>query len=431
MHYIVTSTLGGEDAYCGDLYTSAHRGRESVMFQYSQEWQSAGYPLSPDLPLQSAPFSSAQGFCELRAFEDCMPDRWGRNLLRRDERLKAADEARTPRMLLESDYLVGVSDLTRQGAIRIWSEDGRALEDGRRGVPREVDLPDLLRAADLAAEDLDADIRDLIDAGSSLGGARPKASIKDKDGNLYICKLPKTDETGAGDVCAWEHVAMTLAGRFGIRTPESRLVRIGQRSALLVRRFDREGERRIPYISGMTAVSGNDGGTYSLLDLAQFIESYGAHAESDLVALWHRALFTCAVGNTDNHMRNYGFLMDDHGWTLAPQFDVNPTPALTGAQLACGVDDADFSADPELAIEAAGLYRVDEAQVLMACNSLARVLSGWRVAAARGGLSGTVAEAMAPRFDGAVRRLDEIVGKRMTPEVEAEMHRRRRSSLHP
>lgn len=421
MRYVVTSTIKGEDAYCGDLYTSAHRGRESVMFQYCQEWQRDGYPLSPDLPLQSAPFSSAQGFQELRAFEDCMPDRWGRNLLRREERLKAADEGRVPRMLLESDYLAGVSDLTRQGAVRIWSEDGRALADGRRGVPREVDLPDLLRAADLAAEDLTADVRNLIDAGSSLGGARPKASIREKDGNLYICKLPKADESGGGDVCAWEHVAMTLAGRFGIRIPESRLVRLGRRCALLARRFDRDGERRIPYISGMTAVSGNDGGEYSLLDLAQFIEAHGARAEADLVALWHRALFTCAIGNCDNHMRNYGFLMGEHGWELAPQFDVNPTPEEQGAQLACGVDDTDFSADPELAVDAAGLYRVDDAQALAACSSLARVLGGWRAVAAKDGLSGAAAETMAARFDGAAARLEKIVGDRMTPEIEREI----------
>ena len=261
----------------------------------------------------------------------------------------------------------------------------------------------------------------MIDAGSSLGGARPKASIRDKDGNLYICKLPKADESGGGDVCAWEHVAMTLAGRFGIRIPESRLVRLGRRCALLARRFDRDGERRIPYISGMTAVSGNDGGEYSLLDLAQFIEAHGARAEADLVALWHRALFTCAIGNCDNHMRNYGFLMGEHGWELAPQFDVNPTPEAQGAQLACGVDDTDFSADPELAVEAAGLYRVDDAQALAACSSLARVLGGWRAVAAKDGLSGAAAETMAARFDGVAARLEKIVGDRMTPEIEREI----------
>ena len=197
----------------------------------------------------------------------------------------------TPRVLFEIDYLTGVSDKTRQGAIRIWDETGQSLAPEEKGVPREVDLPALLNSADLAAVDMDADIRDLLEAGSSLGGARPKASVQDQQGTLWIAKFPKSDEDSISDISAWEKVSLDLMSECGINVPESRLIRIKGRSVLLLKRFDRVGDLRIPYISGLTAIQGNDGNNYSYLELVEFIEGAGSNPQEDIRELWRRALF--------------------------------------------------------------------------------------------------------------------------------------------
>ena len=284
MRYLVTSVIPGiGEADCGELYCEARGGRESVTFRYSAEWLSHGYDLSPDVPVGPGTFYSSEGFSDLRAFSDAMPDRWGRNLLKRDEARRAKGEGLTPRTLLESDFLVGVADVSRQGSIRIWDESGNPLDATMDAVPRVVELPALLDAADRAAEDLDADVRDLVAAGSSLGGARPKATVIDVDGSLCVCKLPKAGETEDADVCAWEHVVLELSRNAGIEVPKARLLRLGSRSALLTERFDRVGDERVPYISGMSAIEGSDGGAYSLDMLVDFVETYCEDPDRDCV----------------------------------------------------------------------------------------------------------------------------------------------------
>ncbi|MEE8722927.1 MAG: type II toxin-antitoxin system HipA family toxin, partial [Eggerthellaceae bacterium] len=326
MNLLVTIQIEGADLPCGTLFQSVHHGVETATFSYASSYLSdpRAFAISPDMPLGPGIFHS-KGLHELRAFEDAMPDRWGRDLLTRSERLAAAHERRTERTLFETDYLAGVSDGTRQGALRIWDEKGTVLAPAESGVPREVDIPSLLSASDLAASDLDADVRDLIEAGSSLGGARPKASIKAEDGTLCIAKFPKATEDEIVDSGAWERAMLVLMERAGIVIPASRLVRVKGRSVLLLQRFDRTPSSRIPYISGLSAVQGSDGERYSYLELAEFIEDAGSNPDRDLPELWRRALFSCAVGNTDNHLRNYGFLRDKAGWALSPAFDVNPT----------------------------------------------------------------------------------------------------------
>lgn len=234
----------------------------------------------------------------------------------RAERQAAKREERAQRALLESDYLAGVGDEARQGALRIWVGDDPVAKP-EVGVPREVSIPDLLAAADRASVDIDADVSDLVAAGSSLGGARPKASVVDEKGCLCIAKFPKSDESALEDVCAWEKTVLDLAGEFGIRVPETRLLRVAGRSVLLLRRFDRRGESRIHYISGLSAVQGHDGDRYSYLDLVSFLEEEGASPQEDIIELWKRVLFSCAIGNTDDHMRNHGFLNDGKGWRLS------------------------------------------------------------------------------------------------------------------
>ncbi|MCH4082970.1 MAG: type II toxin-antitoxin system HipA family toxin [Olsenella sp.] len=408
MEYLVTVQIGGQDVSCGRLFQNVRHGEETTTFSYDPSYLShpKAFALCPDMPLGPGTFHSS-GLRNLRAFEDCMPDRWGRNLLMRSERNQARLEQRTERTLFEADMLCGVSDFTRQGALRIWSPDGReALAKESAGVPREVELPALLSSADLAVEDLNADVRDLVAAGSSLGGARPKASIQDTDGTLLIAKFPKASESQAEDVCAWEHVCLRLMKACGIAVPPSRLTRIKGRSVLLLARFDRREKLRVPYISGLTAVQGDDGERYSYLELAEFIEESGSNPDRDLPELWRRAAFSCAVGNTDNHLRNYGFLWNESGWALSPAFDVNPTPGDNQKYLATALDFDRPEADPRIALEVSDYFRVSEDQAKAYMRKTAHVLEAWPAIARGEGISEASIQRMSSNFQSGIASLE-------------------------
>lgn len=352
MEYRVTIQLAGEDVPAGTLYTHVRHGVESASFRYDDAYLADrhAFPIAPDMPLSAAPLHT-QGEPLFRVFGDCMPDRWGRNLMLRAERRAAREEGRTARTLLEHDMLASVDDRARQGALRLWVSGDPVAQEGD-GVPREVRIPALLAAADRAAHDLDADIADLVAAGSSLGGARPKASVVDEHGVLNIAKFPKADELAIEDVCAWEKTALDLAAQIGIRVPQTRLLRVGGRSVLLLERFDRRRGQRVPYISGLTAVQGHDGGRYSYLDLVSFLEEEGGAPEADIRELWLRIVFSCAIGNTDDHMRNHGFLREGAGWRLSPAFDVNPTAGDNPKYLRSAIDFDNDEASVEAALAA-------------------------------------------------------------------------------
>lgn len=201
MQYLVTMQIDGMDVPAGTLFQNIRNGEETTSFVYDQQYlaREDAFALAPDVPLGGGSFHSAS-LRSLRALEDCMPDRWRRNLMTRTERLEAKNAGRTPRTLFETDLLTGVNDETRQGALRLWDADGNVLTAPETGVPREIDLPHLLSSADRASQDMDVDIRDLLDAGSSLGGARPKASMRDEHGDLWMAKFPKSAE---GHLEAW------------------------------------------------------------------------------------------------------------------------------------------------------------------------------------------------------------------------------------
>lgn len=412
MELNVTIQIEGQDIQAGKLYQNVRHGTERTSFVYAASYVAnpKAFPLSPDMPLEAARYGSGDGLKELRIFEDCMPDRWGRNLMLRAERQSAQEQARTARTLFETDLLCGVNDETRQGAIRIWDLDGAVLSNTVAGVPREVSLPQLLNAADLVSEDMDVDIKDLLAAGSSLGGARPKASMRDEKGVLYIAKFPKVDEGKLEDVCAWEHVALQLMGKCGITVPTSRLVRIKGRSVLLVQRFDRKGANRIPYMSGMTAVQGADGGKYSYLELAEFIEESGAQPNHDLRELWQRILFTCAIGNADNHMRNYGFLHDAKGWTLSPAFDVNATAGDNDKYLATSIDFGRAEADVRLALEMCEYFRVSVDEAKQQAVAMAKTLKSWNKLALTDDIDSASIKNMTSCFESGIAKLQSIAG---------------------
>lgn len=407
MELLVTVQIAGEDVPAGRLFQNVRNGAETASFSYSEAYLAhpGAFALSPDMPLSRGSFHS-EGLRDLRAFEDCMPDRWGRNLLMRAERNEALRERRAARSLFECDMLAGVGDETRQGAVRIWGPDGlRALAPSNQGVPREVSVLQLLEEADLAATDMDADVRDLVAAGSSLGGARPKASVRGERGALCIAKFPKVDESAIDDVCAWERVSLQLMERAGIVVPASRLLRVSGRSVLLLERFDRIDDTRVPYLSGLSAIQGDDGGRYSYLDLVEFLEEEGAAPDDDIPELWKRALFTCAIGNTDNHMRNQGLLRDVNGWRLSPAFDVNPSKGDQSKYLASAVGFDDARADPSTCLEVCEYYRVSARAAKRVARDMALVLSDWQKAASSNGISKASIDAMASCFESGIDRL--------------------------
>lgn len=412
----LTVQIDGRDVPCGTLTQLIRGGRETIGFEYRPSYLAdpRAFALSPDMPLGRGRYYSS-GMSGLRSLSDCMPDRWGRNLMKRQEAREAEREGRTARSLFELDYLLGVDDVQRQGAIRAWGENGDPVSRGPNGVPRLVELGRLLDAADLASREIDADVRDLFEAGSSLGGARPKASIVRSDGSLSIAKFPKASESGMEDAPAWEHVALSIAEKSGLGVARSDLTRIKGRAVLLLDRFDRNDELRVPYISGISAISGYDGapdGPYTYLDLVEFITLHGARPKEDSKSLWRHCLLSWALGNTDNHMRNFGFLREPGGWVLSPCFDINPTPLEAGGHLATiPTDECDGSSLLGI-IDAAPLFDVTDAEAAEYCDRLIDCLRSWDSIAMSDGVCAASIDRFGPRFDGSIAELRKMLARR-------------------
>lgn len=325
----VVSADRGRTTVVGRAHVTRTRGQVSTTFLYDAGYLAdGGMSIDPALPL----VSGAQHQSGLvRAFADSAPDRWGRNLITKAERMRAREERRAPRSLDDLDFLLGVSDDTRQGALRFRYPDSGEFLGEPSTVPRLVSLPELLRAADeLASEDDPSHaVKQLLDTGTTgLGGARPKASVRLDDGSLAIAKFPHGSDQW--DVMAWEATALDLLESTGILTPQRRLVRVGDRSVLILRRFDRtRNGDRIGYISSMTATGASDGDHRDYADIAESMRDLSASSRADHHALFDRVVASVALGNTDDHLRNHGFLSTRGAWRLSPAFDVNPTPDLS------------------------------------------------------------------------------------------------------
>jgi serine/threonine-protein kinase HipA len=306
-------------------------------------------------------------------------------------------EGRKAETLTDADFLVGVSDLTRQGALRFTAQPGGAFLDQGTEVPKLIELPRLMRAADAAIADDDfAAIKTLLAAGSgSLGGARPKASVRDGE-QLLIAKFPHPNDEW--DVIAWEKTALDLAERAGIRVPRSTLTRVGDRAVLLLPRFDRRVDGRVPYISAMTLLSAHDGESHDYVEVAETLPEVGAATGADLNELWRRIAFSVFVNNTDDHLRNHGFLHGQGGWRLSPAFDINPNPDI-GVARQTGVAGAYRRED---ALDALRRYAKDfdltpagAAEIL---DQVKVAVSGWPQVAAEHRISTTELELFADAF---------------------------------
>jgi len=397
----------GSTRIVGQAHFTRTRGQVSTTFIYDAGYLAdGGINIDPGLQLTSGSQHQA-GL--LRAFADSAPDRWGRNLIEKAERSRAREESRTPRSLDDVDFLLGVSDNTRHGALRFRLPGQDAYMGRPSTVPKLISLPALLRASDELTSDADPAnaIKQLLDTGTTgLGGARPKASVQLEDGALAIAKFPHASDQW--DVMAWEATALDLLESAGIRTPERRLVKVSDRSVLLVRRFDRAAAgSRVGYISAMTATGANDGEGRDYADIIEAIRDISVSSHADRRELYDRVIASVALGNTDDHLRNHGFLADGGLWTLSPVFDVNPNPDLSKprATSIAGADTYADEAEGLLALAADADIRADEAH-----DRIARVavsLAGWRDYARRHGIAEReltmMADAIEPRLEAVTR----------------------------
>ena len=393
----------GEPQLVGHLWARVRKNRESATFEYDPAWlrHPARFALEPALVLGHGPHHTAAGRRIFGAIGDSAPDRWGRVLIQREERRKARAEGRAPRTLREADYLLGVGDIARQGALRFAEREGGPFLANGVQIPPLVNLAKLLDAAlrMSADEGSDEDLKLLLAPGSSLGGARPKASVIDRDGHLAIAKFPQHDDLVP--VTRWEAVALTLAAKAGIPAPEWRLEEVAARSVLLLRRFDREGGRRIPFVSAMSLLDATDNEPRSYLEIADALRRYGARPEGDCAGLWRRMVLSILISNTDDHLRNHGFLYDPAGgWRLSPVYDLNPIPVdIKPRILTTAIDEADGTASLELAFAVAEHFRLKEKAARAIAREVGAAVSRWRETAASLGLSANEIERMSSAFE--------------------------------
>ena len=392
----------------GFLYVDNIKGTEHFSFEYDENYINAGKSrtvLDPDLVFYSGR-QYVTGKANFGIFSDSSPDRWGRLLIKRREELTAKKEGRKPASLGESDYLLGVYDETRMGALRFSLDDGETFlsDDKTDAAPPFTTLRTLEEAAREFEKNEDPLndkwLNQLLKPGSSLGGARPKASVRNADGSLWIAKFPsKHDENDTG---AWEKVTHDLAALAGLNVPPSKLQKFSSYgSTFLVKRFDRRLSGRIHFSSAMTMLGQVDGASAAegagYLQIAEFLRSNGSCPQEDLIELWKRIVFNMAVSNTDDHLRNHGFLLDDNGWRLSPLYDVNPNPS--GEMLSLNVSEESNLIDIDLAVETARFYGIakDKAKTIAAdiCDTVSK---NWERLAKNCGISRGNIELMRPAF---------------------------------
>ncbi len=397
--------IAGEPHLVGRLWARVRKGRESATFEYDPGWLEYAdrFSLEPALTLGPGPFHTPSGRSLFGAIGDSAPDRWGRVLMRRAERRRAERAGETPRTLIEIDYLLMVDDEARQGALRFARQEGGPFlaEHEAARIPPLIDLPRLLSAAEHVVGDTDSDedLRLLLAPGSSLGGARPKASVRDRDGHLAIAKFPhKDDETNA---VLWEGVALRLAAKAGIPVPDWRIESVVNKPVLLLRRFDRVQGQRIPFLSAMSMLGASDNESRSYLEFVDALRRYGASPKQDMHELWRRIVFNILISNTDDHLCNHAFLYTGpDGWRLAPAYDLNPVPTdIKPRVLTTAIDLDDGSASLGMAMSVVGYFELDENKAQVITAEVGRAVATWREEAARMGLTQAEIDRMASAFE--------------------------------
>lgn len=400
--------LAGSVRPVGRLWIRAGKNKESASFEFDPGWiaDPIHYALGPGLPPTAGAFHSGEGRAMFGALGDSAPDRWGRRLIARNEARRARVAGQTPRAPREIDFLLGVTDYVRQGALRFTRESGGPFiaETGPNHVPPLVKLGELLAAAGALEDDPDSVEGDnavllLLAPGSSLGGARPKASVRDRDGSLAIAKFPEKADTV--DSVRWEMVMLDIAKRAGISVPKARLEMVGDIPVLLVNRFDRRGEIRVPFLSTMSLLDAQDGDTRSYVEISDSLRRIASRASLDGPQLWRRLAFNILASNFDDHLRNHAVLYDEIGWRLSPAYDLNPVPRSAKDRLlstAINIDE-DTTASIELAIDAAHEFFLSRDEAKAIAGEVAKKIAAWRDDAAKLGLSATEIERMESAFE--------------------------------
>lgn len=382
-------------------YLAKRRGQSSV-FEYAREWlnRPQAFALDPaNLPLGQQPFYTSSSKSALPgALRDAAPDRWGRQLAKRA--FRKTGEKRT---LSEVDYLLSIDDRTRIGALQFRRKGEEGLEPGTRPrrVPPLIRLPELINAADAVGSGTETaeDLKILLNEGSPLGGARPKSAVIDDDGRLAIAKFPTQDDDRS--IPHGEVLAMTLAAAAGINTAKATLLDVAGRPVSLMTRFDRDGERRIPFISAMTLLGLEDGDEATYTDIAEVIRMYSSAPTEDLHELWRRIVFNVLAGNLDDHLRNHGFLYDhDNQWRLSPAYDLNPVPLTEKArELTTWISEEGPEADLDLARTAAPCFALDAHRAEAIIDEVATAVAGWKEIARQLDMSAADLAAYATAFE--------------------------------
>ncbi|GAB17038.1 hypothetical protein GOEFS_018_00700 [Gordonia effusa NBRC 100432] len=396
--------LAGKPVEAGQLYSTVRRGHVVSSYGYNPGYvrRADAYSLDPTLDLSAGTWP-VDG--ELPgAFADSAPDRWGRNLIAAKLRAEAAAVGGPLPQLDERAFLLGVSDATRQGALRFKTDVSGPFRGDSVDIPKLIRLPELLRAADVVARhgpDELAAVKTLLGAGTgSLGGARPKAAVVDGS-QLFIAKFPHPGDEW--EVIRWEKVALDLAKRAGLNAPDSRLIDVDGSAVLLVKRFDREGDRRVGYISAMTLLRASDGSRHDYLELAETMPEMVVNAATDLRELWRRIAFSIAIHNTDDHLRNHGFLWGTTGWQLSPLFDVNPNPA-PGQRMTSVAGGSGPAEEFKYLCEYAPLFDASDQRDSFVAD-IADAVATWRDIAADNGIGSNEIGRFADTFDGGVELL--------------------------
>lgn len=379
----------------GILHCQSGGAGDIFSFEYDPAWlaRPEAFGFDPDLVLAPGHQYPAPNRVNFGIFLDSSPDRWGRVLMQRRENVRARREGRKPRLLREWDYLLGVHDLTRLGALRFRpSDDSRFLDDDDRFAAPPITSLRELQAASLQFEqhiqeedhpDFERWVTQLLAPGSSLGGARPKASVRDENGVLCIAKFPSRQDTR--DIGGWELVAHRLAAKAGIDVPEARPLRLvdSPYTTFLVKRFDRTlRENRLAFVSAMTLAQRVDGETgASYLELVDLLQSRGANTKADCEQLFRRVLFSILIHNTDDHLRNHGFFINENGIRLSPAYDLNPS--IERNELTLAINEAETTCDISIAMDTSKSYglSVDDSRRILKEVQIA--VSEWQKEATR------------------------------------------------
>lgn len=406
-------SFSDEPILVGRAWFTLRRNRLSTRFAYDPTYLSRpdAFPIDPMLPLSTGG-GSVQGLPG--AFRDASPDRWGRHLILRESQLASIESGAAPRSFDDVDFLLGVADLSREGALRFRAPDGAEWMSDRNDIPPRIALPKLQAAASEVLQGASglAQLKYLLDAGSgSLGGARPKASIMDGQ-RLLLAKFSHPND--GWSVMAWEKVALDVAELAGITVPRAELVWLGESQALLLERFDRVASRvmgpRIPYMSAMTLVCGSDGGNYDYADVAEQVGYQCLHPSRELKTLFGRVALNVALHNVDDHLRNLGYLRISGDWTTAPLFDCNPEPnVVAGRQtsiMGYGGDDALETAQAlRYFAEECGL-ETDEAAAIV--GSIIRATAQWDALARKNRIPERERRLFAPMFKRQLEALESV-----------------------